>query len=297
MRSILFIVFCLVYVTHVAELKACDVCGAGLSNSDLGILTNSRNDFLRLGMTSMAFSSGPEHESTIADRFSSIELIGRFSLSDRLRLTCNIPYAFNKRTYADEQLSVQGLADVKINLGYVILDKELRESKFYIDFIGGFNLPTGRYDEDLHAQNLPENFNLGKGNVGVITQVNGVWSKNNYGLAISNRYQMNTNTNSGYHFGNPYNTNVTGYKRIKIKEAGFIPSLSLSYENIAKDTYSNKNQVPGTGGNGLFAGIGVNYQKNKFLISINTSLPVSENYSDGEVGAQSRISIQLSYIF
>ncbi len=294
MKRLLFIVLWITIQTNIA--LACDVCGTGLSNSDLGILTNSSSNFLRVGLTSLGFESEPQHETLIKDRLLQLELIGRFRLSEKLRLTGRIPYAHNTRQYEDEALSTKGLSDIQLLIGYIVIDSTIQGSNIYFDITAGIKLPTGRYNEDLHEQNLPENFNVGRGNIATMTQLNFVWSKNQFGLAANSSFQLNSNSSSGYHFGNQFSTSTTLYKSISNAEYTITPSINLNYENIIIDSYANDNPVPGTGGQGFFMGLGCNFNFNKILLGFNGSLPLTENFSGGEVNARAKSSIQLSYI-
>ena len=294
MKGLLFIVLWMTIQINIA--LACDVCGTGLSNSDLGILTNSSSNFLRVGLTSLGFESEPQHETLIKDRLVQLELIGRFRLSDKLRLTSRIPYAYNQRQYEDEVLSTKGLSDIQLLLGFIAIDSTIGNSNIYFDVTAGVKLPTGRYNEDLHEQNLPENFNIGKGSIGAMALVNFVWSKNQFGIATNSSLQLNSNSSSGYHFGNQFSTSTTFYRSISKADYLITPSINLSYENTINDSYANDNPVPGTGGQGLFLGLGCNLNFNKILLGINGSLPMSENFSSGEVNAQAITSIHFSYI-
>ena len=140
-------------------------------------------------------------------------------------------------------------------------------TSFYLEAGSGLSLPTGKYNSDLIlAENLPENFNIGNGSLGYILQMNAVLSHKQSGLLINSNYQWNSNTKKGYHFGNQFSSQLSGFREFPIGKLTLIPNLGLMYEHISSNAYKNGNTVPETGAEGLFISSAMNFKTNKYLI-------------------------------
>ncbi len=74
-----------------------------------------------------------------------------------------------------------------------------------------------------------------------------------------------------------------------------VPYAGLNGEFIEDDTYANGNTVHSTGGTALFATAGLNVGWDKWQLGAAYSNPINQNYSDGEVVAKQRFSIELNY--
>jgi len=214
-------------------------------------------------------------------------------------LTAHVPYNINLRNSESDELSLKGLSDIRLMANYVILKNAAigQVSTLYLEAGAGMNLPTGKYDENLHERNLPENFNLGRGNLGYIVQVNAILGLPNFGFMLNSNYQLNSNTKSGYHFGNQFNTQVVGFKEFTINKFKLIPNTGLSFESIAADAYANGKAVPETGGEGLFLSSALNFKTEKWLAGISYAAPLIQQYAQSAVNAKERMALHFSFIF
>jgi len=293
-------VFSCVVLCHTSSY-ACDACGCSASNMGIGLLTDFRSNFIRLGYFDTRFNSSTEHEYITSDRFVQYDLSLRYAFgkAKRMRLMAHLPYGVNIRNSEEEQLSEKGVSDFRLNLNYVVLNNILLGNKFnlYLEAGGGLSLPSGKFDEQIHDRNLPENFNLGKGAIGYIFQINTVFSINKFGMVFSNNYQLNGRTKSDYHYGNQLNTQLNFFREVQVTNFKLIPNVGLGFEDIAKDNYANGKEVAGTGGNGIFLSSAINFKTKKWLAGCAYTIPLKENYSEGEVTAKARLAFQVSYIF
>jgi len=299
-RISVFIVFACV-LTWSTSLTACDVCGSGGGNIGIGLLTDYRSNLVRFSYANTRFNSVPEHGNLVSDKFVQYSLAFRYSLgkTKRFRLALQCPFAVNTRNVEGKSLIEKGLSDIKLTTSYVVLNNLPIGSKsnIYLETGAGFNLPTGKYDEQLHDKDLPENFNVGKGNLGYIFQMNSILSIQKFGFVFSNNFQLNTATKSGYRFGNQFNSQLTAFKEVAIKNVKWIPNVGLGFDNTTSDNYSNKKEVPGTGGNGFFLSTSFNFKTEQWLAGFTYALPLVEQYAQGEVHAKGRIIGQVSLLF
>lgn len=294
-KRIIFIV--LSYLTlYSAPLSACDACGCSASNTGIGLLTDYRSNFVRFSYFDTRFQSNPKHGNSVIsiDKFTQWDLSFRYAIgkNNRIRLIGHLPYGINTRENEAQTSSHKGIADARLIANYVLLrDKKIgSKARLYLEAGGGINIPTGKYDESLIEQNLPDNFNIGKGAWGYILQINSVVNINKGGFIVSGNYQVNDDTKAGYHFGNQLSTQLMGFYELSISKQKLIPNAGLSFEKTARDNYANDNNVPETGGKGLFFTSALNFKINKCLVGFSYAMPVIQDYSKGAVDAKERLS-------
>lgn len=299
-KRIVFIMFSCLLLPK-ASLFACDACGCSASNMGIGLMTDYRSNFVRVGFFNTRFKSHPEHEYLVSDNFTQMDLSIRYAIgkNKRVRLNANVPFRMNSRSSEGEHLIEKGLSDIRFTANYVVLDNLPigKKSTLYLETGGGFNFPTGRYDENIHDRDLPDNFNIGQGNFGYVFQMNAVFGFAKYGIVFSNNYQLNSKTKSGYHFGNQFNTQIIGFKEFKLKKFKLIPNAGILFESISNDNYANGKSVSETGGGGMFLSTAMNFKTDKWLAGISYTNPIMQQYSNNAVIAKERAAIHFSIIF
>jgi hypothetical protein len=195
---------------------------------------------------------------------------------------------------------MSGLSDVRVLGSYTIFgNREVGDnSTIFLEVGAGMKLPTGRYDANIHDSNLPENFNLGNGSFGYIFQPNFVWKYKKNGLVFNGNYTYNQSSESGYHFGSQISSQILLFREFSLTSSlKLIPNIGTQYERIGVDTYNNGNSVHGTGGEGIFGAGGLTVRYKSLRASFTYSEPLQEDYSQGEVEAQRRLSAQLTFNF
>lgn len=280
--------------------KACDACGCSISGGGIGLLSAYRYNYIGLQWYRSAFATIPGHGQGADDSFNTFELSFRYHLSDRLKVLINQPFEVNTREVEGQSRSLQGLSDTRIVVNYTLF-KDVpigKKAKLYAEIGTGLKLPFGKFDPDIHDTDLPENFNIGNGSLGYLFQSDLILSINKSGIVWSTNIQINDQTERGYSFGNQLSSQGLVFHEIQIKEKwSIIPNTGLYAEWLSSDQYANKNTVEGTGGNGVFFTTGLNVKRNKWVLGMTVSLPVSQNYSNKEVEAGNRFSCQTTYIF
>lgn len=196
-------VFCLIWAFSVSVLFACDVCGGGNTVQGLGLLTNYKNNTLRLGYFQSAFHTVNPAGIPINDRFGQLECNFRYAFNQRMRADVSLPFGIKTRQYPDETLLRQGLGDARLMLGHTLLNRTgtFDRNRWFVEVAGGLSLPTGDYDSDIHDENLPLSFNTGRGAVGYICQLTSVYSKGSRGFVGSIFHQSNGKSKNRYRYG------------------------------------------------------------------------------------------------
>ena len=284
-----------------ARLLACDACGGGASNMGVGLLLEYRSNFVRLGFFNARFQSHPEHEYLVTDNFTQASLSFRYAVGKnrRIRITGQLPVGRNARTKESFRSEEFGLADSRLVTNYVICNRRTKGflNSLYLESGVGLSLPTGRYDSDIHDKNLPENFNLGRGSLGTVFQLNTALDFGKFGLVFNNDVQWNSQTRSGYQFGHQYSSQLVAFKEFQLKKMQLIPNTGLAFETIALDRYPNGKQVPETGGNGLFLSAALNFKTEKWLAGCSYANPLAGHYSEGAVLSRERVAVHFSFLF
>ncbi|MBK7407508.1 MAG: hypothetical protein IPL49_14320 [Saprospirales bacterium] len=279
---------------------ACEACGCSITGSGMGLLTAYRNNTLGLSWFYSPFRGSEALGSNTRDYFHTVELFGNYHITPRLQVSAFLPYRYNNRVTDDQDLSAQGLSDLRIVGSYTFFDNKPlgAHSQLYWDAGAGVRFPTGRYDEDIYQKDLPDNFNVGNGAWSLLLQSRLLYKQERWGASATGNYQVNSATSSGYRFGDQLA--LTGMlfvrKSVSDKLDGTLFG-GVYYERIGQDDYPYGKNPHTTGGEGYYAMASLNVKWNNCLFGASYSHPFSQNYSEGEVIAKPRISANVAFIF
>lgn len=278
-------------------LYACEACGCS-STMGFDLSYNFRSNSISVIYSRNAFESNLGRAVELKDQFNTMSFNGRYYVSDKIALLAVIPYHSNQRTDIESKQSVSGIGDARFLASYKLIDSNKKSRKIYFDAGLGVKLPTGRYDAKIHDTNLPENFNIGNGSVGLLGQFNFLYTLSTWTIGLSNVYAYHLESSSGYLFGNQNISQINFSRRIGLsKTVQLIPTLGLLSEVILKDTYANGIEVNHSGGQGLFGNMNVGVRIKNFYFGASYSPSLTSNYSADEVIANSRMAMQLNYFF
>ena len=284
----------------VQESSGCDVCSGFVNSGGIGLVANYQNNLVGTRWSATSFRSNTDHEANIQDHFSALDVFFQYRLNTKLRLTFFQLYKWNSRTEVDGSINtVDGLTDSRIWAHYIAIDRPLGEvSNLFWDIGLGLKFPFGKYDPDIHERNLPENFNISNGSWGYLFQTNVVYIFNNWGLSSTTMAQLNSTSTSGYQFGHQLSTAALLFYRITAgQQLQVVPYAGWYFENVTTDRYANGKDVPGTGGNGHYAQAGLQLNFDNWQVGGSYAEPLTQSYSDAEIIAQGRYSIELTYSF
>lgn len=284
---------------HQLPAMACDACGCASTMGSAGMLSALKQNTLSLSLSRASFASlNPSLQ--LVDKFQTLEWSLRYHIVQRWKILVHQPFQLNLRKVNNESQSLNGLSDGRILVNYTVIKRQdsisVRNTHFEVG--AGISLPTGKYDQNIHNQNLPENFNLGRGAVCYLLQTNFLTSGKYVGFFAQSLAQMPTNSVDGYHFGNQLQlTSSVFLKLAQYSSLRLIPSLGFIGEYFSHDQYANGKTVHGTGGSGILPAIGITARSRKLLLSMQVAAPLVGVYSDSEVEALPRSSCQLSFLF
>ncbi len=279
-------------------LPACDVCGVGAGNS-FGLLSAFKNNFIGIAWQTSRFDAVPGRGSS-SDEFQVLELSCRYHFAPRLYAQLHQPYRWHIRQGGEGEQQLSGLSDTRLLVGYTLLEKEplWQDLSMFLQIGGGVKFPFGKYDENLHDHNLPENFNIGNGAWGFVFEPTAIWSYKNAGLLLKTYYQHNAHSLGGHRFGDQWASQMTVFYEIELSEQWWLtPNAGVVQESIFKDRYANGRVVEETGSNGWFANAGVRLRFDDWVGTVGYQIPLSGRFADDAVEARGRISAQLSFLF
>ena len=284
----------------VEKSVGCDACGCSAMGSGVGLMAAFRQNSLGLQYHYTPFSSALEHAHGARDYFHTMETVFRFHLATRFKGQLNQPYRLNVRRHPGENQSLGGFGDTRLSLSYALLDQKPlgKKATLYVEAGLGVKAPTGAYDENLLNKNLPENFNTGLGAWGGIFQTNIGINLKNSGVALSGNYQSNWIPEGKYQFGDQWSGQAYAFHQFfagaRLKVTHFAGGAA---EWVAQDRQADGKYAPATGGSGVFAAVGCNLQVGNWLFGGSFLTPIKQQYSNDEVKAKGRFSLQFARIF
>ena len=214
-----YITLLVVFFLALSESFACEVCGCSASSAGLGLVSGFRNHTLGLRWSEASFEGAGEGQDVGAqDAFHTYELFARYHLSSRWLLAAGLPYRRNVRQASDgDRLSQDGFSDPRLLVGYVLLDQQQlgKSGKLYLEVQAGAKFPLGRYNSDIHQENLPENFNTGYGCFAYLAQANAVLLMGKAGLSWSASAQFNGRSTDDYRFGRQLTSSLLGFYQLQ----------------------------------------------------------------------------------
>lgn len=279
---------------------ACDVCGCSANGYGAGLLSAYRYNTISLRWYQSPFKQLLDQGTPTTDNFQRIDINLRYHFGGRWIASLVQPYQWNHRVGPDRSLTLDGLGDTRFTLAYVILDNVLVGDKgqLYWELGAGVKAPTGKFDEDLHQADLPENFNIGNGSWASLWQTSLLYNWGKLGWANNLAYQLNGRTREDYHFGNQLSVSSFFFARQSLNQSTeLIPFAGFFYEEIAQDLFYENNAAHGTGGRGQYLTFGLNAKYRDLLVGCSVFTPFRQNYAEGEMEAGTRLNIDLTYAF
>lgn len=303
-KIILTIGFLAILITS----QACDICGCGVGSYYFGVMPQFNKNFIGLRYRTMHFESHLNSRILRTNEyFRTTEIWGRFYASPKLQIMTFLPYSFNTQTDVNNfSKNLQGLNDIVLMANYNLLsasmknDTTMRKFRHNLWLGGGVKLPTGKYnfEEQDAGQVANPNFQLGSGSVDFLVSAFYNVRYKNWGFNQDLSYKINTKNSKDYHFGNRISGNSNVFYIYEInKKFAIMPYGGVYYEHSAKDKRTGE-KTKETGGYLLAANVGADFYALKRLsIGGNYQIPLGQNLGNGEIRANNRWNVQVSFLF
>lgn len=297
MKKILYSIVVLCFLGQQKAL-ACDSCGCSVNSGGVGLLAHYNSKFAGMAYMLAPFESSHDHEQTYRDNLHQIQTSFSFFLYKRTKLTVLQSYKYNARIIENYSNSIHGLGDLKVQMEIpLFMSSDVSKNQWRIDLTLGTKLPIGKYDSNLHAVNLPENFAIGQGNFAFYAAPAFSIKMDKNTVYINSFGQFNSRSFDGFRYGHQLSSQFYYAYEYKYKNLTLIPLIGGNYEYVSSNKYANNRIVENSGGQGLFTFSGIHVQWNNIFIGGTYSYPIIQNYANKDVHAISRWSSQITYIF
>lgn len=188
-----------ILLLHGSNVIGCDACGCSISGQGIGLMTNYRTNLAGVRYYNIPFHAAPSLGKATNDVFHVQETFMRYELTEKFKVSFAQPYRINVRKGASENnMSLNDFGNASLTAHFAAIDKwGGKSTKLYWEVGAGVKLPTGKYDEKLEDEDLPDNFNIGNGSWGGLLQTSLVISKNQFGINWTANGQLNGETSAG----------------------------------------------------------------------------------------------------
>ncbi len=264
--------------------QACCCTGAGANYS---ILPNINRHVAGLRYTHSEFfpfirHNHKEHHtsSTTNAYLNSIELFGRFNLTERVQFSVMIPVGIVRNSINRKSETIAGTGDMNLLFQYQFINPLLctgKKARHQFRLGVGTKLPTGHFELDTEQ---PEMVNLQTGTGSVDFVVNSIYTFrfNNFGFNALAVYKLNTANSQGYNFGSKTQAGINFFYLFHVKEVQLMPSAGFNYEYQADNRY-RKVRLSGTGSSFLTASAGFDIYYKQFAFSSSVAPSVVNFYN------------------
>lgn len=284
--------------------SACDICGCSGGGNSLGLLPLMPRHFAGFRWQTQAFNSDAHgNEPNSVERFSSLELWGRWNPHRRIQIIGTLPFQFNQRRFdTGKELNLNGFGDATLLAQFSLLDPARQANHKWQQTMllgGGVKLPTGKTgfrDPDTETGTLPPALQPGSGSLDVL--VSGMYAlrHNNWGVSLDGAYHFMGSASEGYRFGNRLNSSFRVFVSKKVSKTSFLPYAGASFDHRNTDT-ENGARVDDTGGWATFGMLGTEVFSGNFAFSLGWQIPLTSDFANGHVKPQSRLSASAVFLF
>jgi hypothetical protein len=286
----------------VIKAQACDICGCGVGNFYFGIMPQFHKQFVGLRYRFQSYNShvGLAPALLTSEKFQSAEIWSRFYPTKRIQVLSFITYHFNEQTESGITRDLSGLGDIPILVNYNLVnttDHPLRTVNHNLWVGGGVKLPTGKYKyvEDQATVANPS-FQLGSGSVDFMSNLIYTLRYKKVGLNTDLTYKINTYNSNDYKFGDRLSGTTSIFYIHQLGKVGMMPNVGMYYETSAKNINKDA-EVIETGGNALFASLGLELYTKKFSMGANIQNPLTQNLGAGRIQSHERTMVHVTFMF
>lgn len=306
MKMKIIFVLSLIFFVNTNQSLACEICGCGNNNFQIGILPNFNKGFFGVRYSASHYSS---HLSTDATQYSRdyynvVEVWGGYNFK-RFQVMAFVPYLFNKKISDDGTTLSNGMGDLMVLLNYRILSSttlnhaETTTVRNDLFLGGGIKLPTGSNQVNSTGQdfNIGDfNSQPGTGSVDFIINLthNLMWNKS--GVVTNGAYRINTTNAQHYKFGNRVYLNAAYYYTLTTKEVKVKPNAGISYQSNTINMYECVS-VEGSNSYTVSATAGMNLLYKKIGVNLMAFIPVKQEMYNGQTSLALRSTVGLTYSF
>lgn len=299
--------FVIVALFAAPSVQACDACGCGAGGNYMGILPQFNSHFVGLKWNYRSFHTtgipsilaSTEQELT-NEQFQTLDVWGRMGLGKRFQVYGYIPFQVNDRqSNLDAPVRSSGIGDGSAMINYTLFDNSdslFVQTRYNWQLSGGVKAPTGR-----NSLTHPDGTLLGAafqpGSKSWDYTLGSIFTFRRYiwGISADAFYRINRLGANGYTFGNRFNASAKVFYWKNVRNYTFLPNIGVLYERNAPER-QGRLLVTYSGGEGLFATIGVENYFKRWSLGCTVIQPVQQRFSEGTVTANTRLQVSISFM-
>tara|TARA_B100000780_G_C21108197_1_gene447630 strand:- start:1272 stop:2222 length:951 start_codon:yes stop_codon:yes gene_type:complete len=241
------------------------------------------------------------YDTYVKEQFQTIDLWGKFYLTQKLQLMVNLPYHINEYSENDTiTQSTQGIGDISALALYQVYNSMYDANNNFrqrFNVGGGIKLPTGSYKEFIDDEFIDEDYQLGTGSIDFMINAQYLAKYKRVGLSTNLLYKINGENNMGYAFSNGLSADIKLFYQQPIgSKTVFMPEVGIYHEQAERDI-QNRTTVPNTGGKVSYINTGVRLFYNNLALAANYFVPVSEALNDFQLANNDRFIVSLTWSF
>ena len=277
----------------------CDACGCSASGGSMGFSSMLSSKYVGIRYLNLRYETRDgifDNSPWASEIFNTLQVWTKFPVGKKIQLIAMLRYHAHERERATGTERISGLGDLTV-LGYITAWKTKKDSaiwKHSIQVGGGLKAPTGKYDTANNTGSVNPSFQIGTGSWDYLVAAEYSLNFKKTGLMINANYDIKTENEKDYRFGNQLNYGATVFRLYESGRYKLMPQAG-----IAGEKYEANHQfglaLPNTAGNVVFGRFGFEAGSRNLSIGLGAMLPIAQNLNDGKVEAKYRWSLNLNY--
>ena len=299
MNKFLLTVICLIGMY--SNAAACDACGCSSGGSYLGTMPQIQRSFIGLRHNWRSYTVQPvDNEGNAYENYHSTDLWARYFPHKRVQVLASVPYNYYSRQTDAKTIMTQGLGDISLMAGYMVFNNgdsigKLWKHTFSVN--AGIKLPTGRYNIRNEGLRLNPAMQPGTGSIDYLATLFYSIRYKKVGMAVDANARFCSVNANDYKQGNRYSASAKVFVWQKMGfSSSLLPMAGLTFDYAQQDRDMGT-AVAESGGQSLFATLGLEYYYRSFGIGANYQLPVSTTLAQGTTKATARLGAQIMFTF
>jgi len=302
--SVLFTIALVLFA--IGSSTACEICGCGNNNFQVGMLPSFSKGFVGLRYTGSIYHSKMRADASEYgnDYYRTTELWGGYNFK-RFQAIGFIPYSYARKISDDGTTHSNGFGDALIILNYKLLtstwlsSNEVNTGRNEFYFGAGVKFPTGKSQIDVSSTdfNIGDfNSQAGTGSVDYILNFTHNLQWNDQGIVSNVAYRLNSTNNQDYRFGNRFYLNSSYFYTFSLSSIKLRPNAGVNLQQNAINTFQGA-EVEDSNGYTINSTLGINLIRKKMGLNALAFVPLAQDLNGGQTKLQSRLILGLTYSF